>query len=119
MIISILSITIFVVTGLYMLVRSRFMATKRVALLAFAAAGVEWLLFGLISEGLNPTATMLAIAARIAIFVCCVMAMRCDKEQAKARVRRRHRFAADMHNVMVPLRIVRRQNNAAQVREVA
>ncbi len=115
MIISIMSITAFVMMSVYMLVKSHFTATRRVAAVAVLMAAGETALFGLLSGVTNPAVMLLLIAARAAVLIACAAAMKNDREEYKARVRLRNRFRADMFNTMEPLRLVRRQRAAARI----
>ncbi|MGN0172154.1 MAG: hypothetical protein ACI39E_05165 [Acutalibacteraceae bacterium] len=119
MIISIVSIAALSVTALYMFVRARFMATRRVAGVALGMAVCETAMAGLLSGVTNPTVMGLLIAARVTVLVCCVLAMRRDRERAKMRARRRNRFTVDLYNAEYPLKVVRRKSNAEQVSVVA
>lgn len=119
MIISIISITAFVMMAVYMFVGAHFRATRRVAMVSVAMAAAETALFGLLSGVSNPAVLLLLIAARVTVLVVCALAMRADREAAKARKRLRNRFRADMYNTMEPLRLVRRQRAAAQIDIVA
>lgn len=115
MIISIVSITAFVMLTIYMFTTAHFGATRRLAFLSLAMTVAEIALFGWVTSLVNPTVMMLAIVARAVVFAVCVMAMKADREAQKARVRLRNRFHADMVNTMEPLRLVRRQRAAARI----
>lgn len=115
MIISIMSITAFVMMTGYMLLKAHFAATRRVAAIALLSAAGETTLFGLLSGVTNPAVMLLLIAARAAVLIACAVAMKNDREEYKARVRLRNRFRADMFNTMEPLRLVRRQRAAARI----
>ncbi len=115
MMISIMSITAFVMMTVYMMFRANFTATRRVALVPAAMIGLEVMLFGLISGVTNPTVMLLLVAARLVILGACSAAMHHDREAMKARVRLRNRFHADMINTMEPLRVIRRQRAAARI----
>ncbi len=119
MVISIISIAVLAVTAFYMFVHARFMATRRVAGVALVMAVAETMMAGLLSGVTNPAVMGLLIAARLTVLVCCVLAMRRDRERAKVRARRRRRFTADLYNAEYPLKVVRRRNNAEQVSVVA
>ena len=113
MIISVVSITSLVVMTGYMLLKSQFAVTRRVAVVPFLMTLGEVALFGLLSGVTNPAVMLLLVAARATVLVACAVAMKNDREAAKARVRLRNRFRADMYNTMEPLRLVRRQRAAA------
>ncbi len=115
MIISIMSITAFVMMTGYMLLKAHFAATRRVAAIALLMAAGEIALFGLLSGVTNPAVMLLLIGARAVALGACAAAMKNDREEYKARVRLRNRFRADMYNTMEPLRLVRRQRAAAQI----
>ncbi len=115
MIISIMSITAFVMMTVYMMFRASFTATRRVALVPLAMSGLEVMMFGLVSGVTNPAVMMLLVAARLVILGVCCAAMHHDREAMKARVRLRNRFRADMYNTMEPLRVIRRQRAAAHI----
>lgn len=119
MMISIVSITAFVMMTIYMFTTAHFGATRRVATLSLTMTVAEIMLFGWATTLVNPTVIMLAVAARAVVFTVCVMAMKTDREAYKARERARNRFRADMINTMEPLRLVRRQRAAAQIDIVA
>ncbi len=115
MIISIMSITAFVMMTVYMVARAGFAVTRRVASVPLLMAVGETALFGLLSGVTNPAVMLLLVAARVAVLVACAIAMRNDREAVKARVRMRNRFRAEMYNTMEPLRLVRRKRAAAQI----
>lgn len=115
MVISIVSITAFVMMTGYMMIKAHFAATRRVAGIALLMAGGEVALFGLLSGVTNPAVMLLLVAARAAVLIACAVAMKNDREEFKARVRLRNRFRADMFNTMEPLRLVRRQRAAAHI----
>lgn len=115
MVISIMSITAFVMMTMYMLAKAHFAATRRVAAVAMLAAVGELALFGLLSGVTNPAVMLLLVAARAVLLIACATAMKNDREEYKARVRLRNRFRADMYNTMEPLRLVRRQRAAARI----
>ena len=119
MIISIVSITAFVMMTGYMVLKAHFSVTRRLAGIAALAAMGELALFGLLSGVTNPAVMVLLVAARGVILGACAVAMKNDREEYKARVRLRNRFRADMYNTMEPLRLVRRQRAAAQIDIVA
>lgn len=119
MIISVISITAFVMMTVYMFASAHFGATQKVASVPLLMAVAEVVAFGLLTNVANPTVSMLLVAARVTILVVCVLAMKADREAYKARERRANRFHADMINTMEPLRLVRRQRAAAQIDIVA
>jgi len=119
MIISVISITAFVMMTVYMFASANFGATQKVAAVPLLMVVAEVVCFGLLSGVTNPTVTMLLIAARATILVVCALAMKADREAQKARERRVNRFHADMINTMEPLRLVRRQRAAAHIDIVA
>ncbi len=113
--ISLVSITAFVMMTGYMWIAARFSVTRKVAGVSLFMAVAEVALFGLLSAVSNPAVTLLLIAARLTVLTVCVLAMHHDREAAKARQRRKNRFRADMYNTMEPLRLVRRQRAAAHI----
>lgn len=115
MIISIMSITAFVMLTVYMMFRANFASTRRVALIPLSMVGLELVSFGLVSGVTNPAVMMLLVAARLVIVAVSMAAMRHDREEMKARIRLRNRFHADMVNTMEPLRVIRRQRAAARI----
>ena len=118
MVIGVMSIAAMVAMAGYMAVRARFAATRRLIAVPLAMAAAEGFLFGLVSAVSNPAVFAVLIASRLTVLVCCALAMRADRDEAKARVRRRNRFRAEMYNVMYPLRLVRRQR-ATQCIDIA
>ncbi len=115
MMISIISITAFAVMTGYMVLKAQFSATRRVASIPLLMTVGETALFGLLSGVTNPAVMLLLVAARVTVLVACAVAMKNDREAAKARVRLRNRFRADMYNALEPLRLVRRQRAAAHI----
>lgn len=113
--ISLICAAVFAVTGVVMCRRAHFMATRRVAGVAFAMAGAELLMAGALDLSSAPAVAGALFALRAALLVCCVCALRRDRERAKARARLRSRFAADMANTLYPLRLLRHKNNVSQV----
>jgi len=118
-IISLVSITAFVLMTGYMWIAARFSVTRKIAGVSLFMAIMEIALFGLLSAVSNPAVTLLLIAARVTVLVACALAMRNDREAAKARQRRKNRFRTEMINTMEPLRLVRRQRAAARIDIVA
>lgn len=114
-IIGLVSITAFVMMAGYMWVAARFSVTRKVAGVSLMMAVAEVLLFGVLSAVSNPAVTMLLLAARATVLTVCVLAMRADREAAKARQRRKNRFRAELFNTLEPLRVVRRQRAAARI----
>lgn len=115
MIISIMSITAFVMMTVYMLIWANFACTRRVATVPAVMVAAEMAMFGLLSGVSNPTVTMVLVALRVVILAVCFKAMHADREAAKARKRLRNRFHYDLHNTMEPLRLMRRQRAAANI----
>ncbi len=113
MIISIMSITALVMMTGYILLCAKYAVTRRLAGITIGMTVGEVLLFGLLSGVTNPAVMMLLVAARVTILVVCAMAMRADREAAKARVRLRNRFHADLYNTMYSLKLVRRERASA------
>ena len=117
--ISVVSITAFVLMTGYILIGARFAVTRKLAAVSAFMAAIEALMFGMLSCVNNPTALMLLLAARVGVLVACAVAMHHDREEAKARKRARNRFRAEMYNTMEPLHVVRRQRAAARIDIVA
>ena len=112
MVISVMSIVAMVTMAGYMTVRARFAVTRRLIVVPLCMAAGEGFLFGLVSAVSNPAVLTVLIASRLTVLAVCGMAMRADRDEAKARARRRNRFRAEMYNVMYPLKLVRRQRAA-------
>ncbi len=115
MIISIMSVTAFVMMSVYMLVWSNFACTRRLAIIPCVMTGAELAMFGLLSSVSNPVVTVLLLALRVVMLAVCFKAMHADREAQKARKRLRQRFHYDLHNTMEPLRLMRRQRAAARI----
>lgn len=118
-IISLISITAFVMITGYMWIAAHFSVTRKVAGVSLFMAVAEIALYGLLSAVSNPAVTLLLIAARVTVLTACALAMHRDREAAKARRRMKNRFRADMINTMEPLRLVRRRRAAARIDIVA
>ena len=119
MMISVVSITAFVLMTGYILIGARFAATRKLAAVSAFMAAVETIMFGMLSCVNNPTAFLLLLAARAAVLVACAVAMHRDREEAKARKRLRNRFRVEMYNTREPLHVERRQRAAARIDIVA
>ena len=119
MIISIMSVTAFVMMTVYMVFWANFSCTRRVACVPAAMIVAEIAMFGLLSSVSNPVVTVLLVALRAVILTVCFKAMHADREAAKARKRLRNRFHYDLYNSLEPLRLMRRQRAAANIDIVA
>ncbi len=115
MIISIVSVTAFVMMTIYMFTTAQFGETRRVAYLSLGMTVAEIALFGFSTSLVNPTVIMLLVVARLVVLTVCLIAMKNDREAQKARERLRNRFHADLFNTLEPMRIRRRQVAAANI----
>lgn len=89
MAISVISIVAMVGMFLFMINKAKLASTRRMALLPLCCAGMELLAAGLLTPKLFPLLTLILVAMRIAILLCCAGAVRQDSIIASRRNRRR------------------------------
>ena len=99
---------------LYMIRRTRFAETKKVALVPLATGFVDLLAAGLLNPGHYPLLTFLLAALRLTIVGCCVLALRRDAAMARQKARRRaQRRRMQIAEVTQTIDTVRKANPAS------
>ena len=112
---SVIGMVSFLIMAAYMRIWAHYSATRRVAAVPLMMTVAEIAMFGLLADMSNPTVTMLLVGLRAVVLAACALAMRADFAAAKARDRARKRFHIELHNVMEPLRVMRRTVAAARI----
>lgn len=106
MAISLVSIVAMVGVFLWMIHKAKLASTRRMALLPLCCAAMEVLAAGILSPSSFPLLTVILIAMRTVILVCCVCAVRRDRILADRRSRRRGRRVA---NISSPVPYVQKE----------